>query len=99
MELNADQRTSRENRPAVAITDYTDKPNNNSIPWEHFRRMTKALMKSTQTTTMTERQHPLVQQYPTVQHHSPLANLTSAASPPKTPIDNANNPVMTMANH
>ncbi len=62
-------------------------------------RTTKILMKSTQAMTMTERQHPLTQQYPTVQHHPPLANLTSAASLPKTPMDYADNPVMPIANH
>jgi hypothetical protein len=35
-ESNADRRASEENRPVVAIADYTDKHNNDNISWEHL---------------------------------------------------------------
>jgi hypothetical protein len=97
-ELNANQRTSKENRPAVAIADYTNKPNNNNIPWHHLEddNSINEVNSSDDNDRETTPTNATVPHRPTP---PPLTKLTLAASLPKTPMDYANNPVMLMANH
>ncbi len=62
------------------------------------QKMMTASMQPPKKVTMTKRTPSPMQQYRATQHRHLLTNLTSASSPPKIPMDYANNPVTLMAN-